>query len=216
MSPARTGRKSVMGEWTDIFPNQNKIISQSLWTTAIMTSTMEKSVRHHRADKTEHRTHTRRWWLYLEPSFMKGKFSSQIDFCFLRCISSRFIPSISGGQFWPVTAGQQAGYLTTLNHTTSPWLPISRQDEGDSHLLFQSVTDESVTRCVGRFLRPVNDHLDNSTSAGPVVTWSRAHIPFPVHCTHPLSSPLTTASGRGRVGYIMLFNISTLRTFLVV
>ena len=30
MSPARTGRKSVMGEWTDIFPNQNKIISQSL------------------------------------------------------------------------------------------------------------------------------------------------------------------------------------------
>ena len=118
--------------------------------------------------------------------------------------------------FDQLTAGQQAGYLTTLNHTTSPWLPNSRQDEGDSHLLFQSVTDESVTRCVaavGRFLRPVNDHLDNSTSAGPVVTWSRAHIPFPVHCTHPLSSPHTTASGRGRGGYIMLFNISTLTSF---
>ena len=202
MSPARTGRKSVMGEWTDIFPNQNKIISQSLWTTAIMTSTMEKLVGHQRADKTEHRHtgHTGGGCSW-NPHIWGLNFPFSLSFVFFAAyLIDRFIPSISGGQFWPVTAGQQAGYLTTLNHTTSPWLPNSRQDEGDSHLLFQSVTDESVTRCVGRFLRPVNDHLDNSTSAGPVVTWSRAHIPFPVHCTHPLSSPLTTASRRGRGG----------------
>ena len=145
---------------------------------------------------------------------MRGKFSFQLVFCFLLCISNRYIYSFHFR--WTILtscllAASRLFSNPDPHHFTV--LPNSRQDEGDSHLLFQSVTDESVTRCVaavGRFLRPVNDHLDNSTSAGPVVTWSRAHIPFPVHCTHPLSSPLTTASGRGRVGYLMLFNISTL------